>query len=119
MKDKFDILAVDGFNEDEMYTDPKVFTECSREEIEMANRRMVENMLKGKKVVAMLYNDNVSGFRMISFLIKGKKATYSLRRGYALAYVVNLDEPVFSEYGDIVLEHISKDKDCKVFERIN
>ena len=60
-------------------------------------------MSKTKHCVAVLFS-RIQGFDMIAFLVKGKTAKTQCKKGYQLAFCYNLDEPMFSEFGDIVIE---------------
>jgi hypothetical protein len=84
-----------------IYTDGKVEQNCSISEIEKANKAFTP--LKGKKLVAILFN-NDSGFRMIQYIVKGEKAKSQVQKGYNLAWVYNCNAPSCSEWGEIYIE---------------
>jgi hypothetical protein len=77
----------------------------SESEYSAAKQFATANCPNNKQIVAHIY-DPSSGFRLVQFIMKGKKADSDIKKsGYYLAYVYNVDQPQFSELGEV---HVDK-----------
>lgn len=90
-----------------MEIDKDLLMGTTEEERKMADEKYILNSMSDKEVVAKLFSVT-SGFRMISYVLRNKsKKAPSTRGGYKLAYVVNIDCPSLSEYGEVYVKNVN------------